>query len=155
MCVRHKWVAGQRWCWNWRLKAWAEQEAPKKGLNTKVLQTSRLTNPAAPSLACISFTSRMVPQWPQAPISYPKFVFPAAALAGPGAGGLRTGPALPRWGYLLFRAGAASLGLAYRSTWKWFLPWAAHCDLQPSGEIYSSYPGLFIICETFMTSSSS
>lgn len=55
----------------------------------------------------------------------------------------------------LFKAGAASLGLTYRSKWKWFLPWAAHHDLQPSGEIYSSYPGLFIICEAFMTSGSS
>jgi len=45
------------------------------------------------------------------------------------------------------------MGLTYRSKWKRFLLWVAQCDLQPIGEIYSSYPGLFIICETFMTSS--
>lgn len=54
---------------------------------------------------------------------------------------------------LAIQSRRASLGLTYRSKWKWFLPWAAHRDLQPIGEIYSSYPGLFIICETFMTSS--
>lgn len=79
--------------------------------------------PAAPSLASISFTFRM-PQWPQTPIRFPKFGFSGAV---PGAGGLRTGPALPKWGYLLFRAGE--------------LPWDWLID--PNGN--DSCPGLLTV----------
>lgn len=111
MCVRHQWVAGPGWCWNWNFRAWAEQEAFKKVLNTKVLQKSRVNK------ALISLALRM----PQPSISSPNFVSPA------GAGGLRTGPALPKWGYLLFKAGE--------------LPWDWLID--PSGN--DSCPGLLTV----------
>lgn len=52
---------------------------------------------------------------------------------------------------LAIQSRTASVGLTYRSEWKRFLLWAARCDLQPIGEIYSSYPGLFILCEAFTT----
>lgn len=68
-----------------------------------------------------------MPQWPQTSLSSPRFVFPASALSVPGARGLRTGPALPKWGYLLFKAGE--------------LPWDWLID--PNGN--DSCPGLLTV----------
>lgn len=68
----------------------------QKGFNTKILKKSRLNKPL------------LLPAWLSGCLSdlrHPKFVSPAAAVSAPGAGGLRTGPALPNWGYLLFKAG--------------------------------------------------
>lgn len=73
MCVRHKWVAGRRWCWNWRFKSVGRAGSFQEGFKHQSPQNQQINKLL---LASISFTSRMMPQWPQTPISYPKFVFP-------------------------------------------------------------------------------
>lgn len=140
-----------------------EQEAFKKGLNSKVLKNTRLNKLGYCCCPQPGLHQLWHPGWlppVNSDIHYP--------LGNPDVTSQRQSllslhlikqllkvwsAALHKCTLLAIQSRTASLGLAYRSKWKWFLLWAAQCDLQPIGEIYSFYPGLLSVCETFMTSS--
>lgn len=119
MCVRHKWAAGQRWCWNWRLQAWAEQEAFQKGFNTKVLKKSRLNKPLL--LPQLGFQDASVTSDIH---QFSQICLPSCSSCSVCTWGRRAEDRSCSAQVRLFaiQSRRASLGLTYRSKWKWFLP---------------------------------